>query len=125
MPKDERTIRISHYRAMLYIGIVTGILLATRWAGLHGLSASKVNAALLILVLPALAGARLLFVATHWERFRRHPQRIWRRTDGGAALFGGLVLAVALSVPLLRAIGIAFGAFWDAAIIAMLVGINR
>jgi phosphatidylglycerol:prolipoprotein diacylglycerol transferase len=121
-PTDERGIRVSPYLVLLYAGIVTGILLATRWAGAHGLPAGRVNAALLCLVLPALVGARLLFVATHWKSFRSEPRRIWRRSDSGAALYGGLILAVVLSVPLLRGLGIAFGAFWDAATIAMLAG---
>ena len=107
---------------MLYAGTVTGIVLATRWAASEGFPASRVNAALLILVLPAVVGARLLFVATHWDRFRREPRRIWRRTDSGAALYGGLILAVVLSLPLLHALGIPFGAFWDAGSIAMMAG---
>src|SRR5689334_14640788 len=107
---------------MLYAGTVTGIILATRWAESEGLPAGRVNAALLILVLPAVVGARLLFVATHWDRFRREPRRIWSRTDGGAALYGGLILALVLSLPLLHALGIPFGAFWDAGSIAMMTG---
>jgi phosphatidylglycerol:prolipoprotein diacylglycerol transferase len=121
-PTDERGIHVSPYLVMLYAGIVTGILLATQWAGAHGLPAGRVNAALLCLLLPALVGARLLFVATHWKSFRIEPRRIFRRANSGGSLFGGLILAVVLSVPLLRGLGIAFLGFWDAATMAMLAG---
>jgi phosphatidylglycerol:prolipoprotein diacylglycerol transferase len=38
------------------------------------------------------------------------------------AMFGGLVLAVALSPPLLVLLGLSFMRFWDAAAVTMLVG---
>ena len=54
--------------------------------------------------------------------FRREPRRIWRRGEGGATLVGGLLLAVALSPAVLAALGLPFGAFWDAATFTLLVG---
>jgi prolipoprotein diacylglyceryltransferase len=66
-------------------------------------------------------GARLMFVATHWPVYRRDPQRMWRRSEGGAGLLGGFVLAVAASPPLLAAMAIPFGAFWDVGSFVMLI----
>lgn len=114
--------RVHSYVCMLYLGAVAGILLGTRWADLHGLPASKVFVGMLLLFPAALVGARLLFVVFHWKVFRRQPARIWRTTEGGAALYGGLICAFLLSVPLLWALALPFGAFWDAVAIAMLVG---
>src|SRR5207237_515084 len=74
------------------------------------------------LVLPALLGARLLFVASNWGLYRGEPARIWRRADSGAALYGGLIVSFLLSLPLLRALGISVGEFWDATIVTMLIG---
>jgi phosphatidylglycerol:prolipoprotein diacylglycerol transferase len=117
-----RHITIHAYPAMLYTGLVVGVIGGTFGATLHGLDADRILAALLLLVLPALVGARLLFVASHWEIYRRDPRRIWRRSDGGAALYGGLALSFLLSLPLLRALGISVGAFWDVATITILIG---
>jgi hypothetical protein len=39
---------------------------------------AKVYAALILLFLPALAAARLWFVAFYWEVYRLQPRRIWR-----------------------------------------------
>jgi phosphatidylglycerol:prolipoprotein diacylglycerol transferase len=107
---------------MLYLGAVTGIFAGTRWAELHGLSAFKVFLTMLLIFPAALFGARLLFVALHWNVFARDKMRIWSTTEGGAALYGGLILSFLLSLALQRVTHLPFGRFWDAVAIAMLVG---
>ena len=77
----------------------------------------------MLLIFPvALAGARLLFVALHWNVFRRDKKRIWSTNEGGAALYGGLMLSFLLSLPLTWVTRLPLGAFWDAVAIALLVG---
>jgi phosphatidylglycerol:prolipoprotein diacylglycerol transferase len=77
----------------------------------------------MLLIFPAaLAGARLLFVALHWSAFRRHRARIWSTSEGGAALYGGLIFSFLISLPLLWAMRLPLGVFWDAVAIALLVG---
>jgi phosphatidylglycerol:prolipoprotein diacylglycerol transferase len=116
-------VRIHSYPAFLYVGMVLGLIGGNYAANVSGLDSVRVFVAMLLLIIAALVGARLLFVATYWPIYRREPSRIWRRSEGGAALQGGLVLAVALSVPLLAAIGLPFGAFWDVATFTMLIGL--
>ena len=91
--------RIYSYPAFLYLGLVSGTIAGDYAAHMAGLNAAAVVAAIVILTIPALAGARLLFVASHWPLYRRQLDRIWRRGDGGAALHGGLLMAVAVSIP--------------------------
>jgi phosphatidylglycerol:prolipoprotein diacylglycerol transferase len=110
------------YPAMLYVGLVAGVFLGAWVAQRSGMSADRFAAATVILLFPALAGARLYFVLTRWDVYRREPKRIWRRTEGGMAMYGGLILAVPLSIPLLWVMGLPFGAFWDAAMFTMLLG---
>jgi phosphatidylglycerol:prolipoprotein diacylglycerol transferase len=110
------------YPCLLYLGAVSGIIAGTQWAATHGLAGPRVYAAMLLLLLPALVGARLLFVAFHWEVYRHQPGRIWRRTEGGAALYGGLILSFLISLPVLPVLGLDVLAFWDAGAIALLVG---
>jgi phosphatidylglycerol:prolipoprotein diacylglycerol transferase len=119
---EWRGIVIHAYPAMLYVGLVGGVVAGNYAAHRAGLDPARAYVATLLLIVPALLGARLLFVATHWHVYRRDLRRIWRRSDGGAALYGGLALAVPLSVPLLAALRVSFGAFWDVAIFTMLVG---
>lgn len=117
-----RGLEIHAYPAMLYTGLVVGIVASHALAARSGLDGGRVYGALLILVVPALAGARLLYAVLHWNVFRREPSRLWNRAEGGAALYGGLLLAFAFSLPIVPLFGIPFGAFWDVATLTILVG---
>ena len=57
---------------------------------------SRALTATLLLLPPALFGARLLFVIAHWPAYRQEPRRMWRASEGGAAMYGGLLVAVPL-----------------------------
>lgn len=117
-----RAITIYSYPAMLYLGLVFGIVAGNYVANLAGLNSAGVFIATLLLLVPALAGARLLYVASHWETYRREPARIWRRSEGGAAMYGGLPLSLLASIPLLGLLQLPFGAFWDMATFTILIG---
>ncbi len=108
---------------MLFLGMVWGVVAGTHLAASRGLDAGRAHVALLALLAPAVVGARLLFVACHWPTFRRDPSRIFRKSDGGAALFGGFALALALSVPLVRLLRLPFAAFWDVGAVVILIGL--
>lgn len=120
---DWRGVRVHSYPAMMYVGTVLGIFAARYAAERIGLDPVRVAVATLVLFPVGLVGARLLFVAYHWSFFRRRRSRILRRAEGGASVYGGLLLVVPVSVPLLAALGVGFGAFWDLASLTMLIGL--
>jgi phosphatidylglycerol---prolipoprotein diacylglyceryl transferase len=113
---------IYSFPAMLYAGTLAGIFVGAHFAPSAGMSADRFAVAVAILLIPALAGSRLYFVLTRWEVYRHDPVRIWQRAEGGMALYGGFILTVPLSIPLLRAMGLPFGSFWDTAVITILLG---
>lgn len=117
-----RGYRVWSYPAMLYVGCVFGIVGGNAAAHASGLDAFRVWMATFVLLGVALIGARLLFVVTHWSFFRNDLRRIWDRTEGGAAQYGGLLLAVPASWPLLSALSVPFGAFWDVGVLTILIG---
>ncbi len=119
---EYHRIVVHAYPAMLYVGLVFGVTGGNYVAKLARMDSTRVYVATLLLTVPALAGARLLFVASHWKVYRRSPERIWRPDEGGAALYGGLLLAFSISVPLLPAMGLGFWAFWDVATFTILIG---
>jgi prolipoprotein diacylglyceryltransferase len=118
-----RGIRIYSFPALLYLGAVLGLLASNHVAELSGLESQRVLIAMVALIVIGLIGARLLFVAINWRLYRHDPHRIWGRLEGGAALQGGLLLAVAASLPVLTALGLPFDAFWDAATPSMAIGL--
>jgi prolipoprotein diacylglyceryltransferase len=118
-----RGYRVFSYPAMLYIGTVLGIFAGNRAAHASGLDAYRVWIATLVLFAAALTGARLLFVAIQWHRHGRRA-RIFDRNQGGAAQYGGLLVALPLSWPLLAILDLPYGAFWDVAVITILVAMT-
>jgi prolipoprotein diacylglyceryltransferase len=117
-----RGITVHSYPAMQYIGLTLGVLAGNIAARLTGLDAGRVYVATIILLFPALAGARVLYVLSHWSEYRKNRGNIWNTRQGGAAQYGGILVAVPLSIPLLAAMRIPFGAFWDVAGITIMVG---
>ena len=115
-------LNIYSYPAMLYLGVMAGVFAGAHVAQLSGMNPNSFAVAIVFLMVPALIGARLLFVASHWDMFRRDVSRIWRRSEGGMAMYGGLIVTVPLSIPLLRAMHLPFAEFWDAATVTILLG---
>ncbi len=117
-----RGLQVYSYPAMLFLGLVFGVIGGTYASALHGQDPSRIFMAELLLLLPALVGARLLFVAAHWKDYRHRPELILSRANGGAHLYGGLIFAFLCSLPLLTVLKICIGAFWDTAAVTILIG---
>jgi phosphatidylglycerol---prolipoprotein diacylglyceryl transferase len=114
--------RVPSYAAMLYLGLLAGTYTTYAGAWAEGLPGQAVAGAILVLLVPAVLGARLAFVVGRWRVFRRQPGRILARGEGGAVAYGAL-LAVPMSVPLLAALGVPFASFWDAGALGFLAAI--
>jgi prolipoprotein diacylglyceryltransferase len=117
-----RGITVWSYPAMLYLGLLFGVAAGNVAAHAAGLDALHVWVATILLIIPALIGARLLFVASEWRYYRRHPQKIWARSEGGFMMYGAVPVMLLCSAPLLRVLHIGFGAFWDVSTFTILVG---
>ena len=93
-------IKLYAYPVMLYLGLLCGVMAGTYGASFNGLNPVRVYAAMLLLIPSALVGARLLFLMANWRFYRRQPRRLWRQSEGGASLYGGLVLSCLSFSPL-------------------------
>ena len=107
---------------MLYVGLVIGVMAGNLAAHASGLDPLRVWIATMVLIGPALIGARLLFVASEWKFYRNNPRHIWNRGEGGFMMYGAVPIMLLCSVPLLRVLHLGFGAFWDVSIFTILVG---
>jgi len=115
--------RLSAYQWFLAAGCFAGVLAGALTPSAGTIGRANFALAASLLIVPALLGARIWFVLLHWVWFRKQPSVIWHRSGGGSALYGGLLLAVLLSIPLLALAGLPFWTFWDAASVTMLVGL--
>jgi phosphatidylglycerol:prolipoprotein diacylglycerol transferase len=114
--------KIWSYPALLYVGLVCGFYAICAVAPSLGMQREAAAVAVLIMFAPAVAGARIWFVLDHWSIYRHEPRRIWRHSDGGLTLYGGLLLALVVSPAVLVALRLDFRAFWDGATFTMLIG---
>lgn len=118
-----RGIRIPSYTALVYLGAVVGIAVGNTVARQAGLDTVRIYVVMILLIVPAAIGARFLFIALNWQIYQHHWPRVWRREEGGAASYGGIVLALLVSLPVLYAFQVSFLSFWDVACISLLVGL--
>ena len=108
-----RGIRIPSYPAMLCLGVLLGMLAQNAAANAAGLPSARVYVATVVLFPIALAGARLLYVAGHWQEYRRDPWQIVNRSSGGMAMYGGLLVMLPASVAVLATLRLPYWRFWD------------
>jgi len=106
---------------MLYVGIVAGVYAGNAAAHVAGLDTFRAYMATLLLIAAGLVGAKLCYVAVHSRQFLSHPSHIWKPNRSGAVQYGAVFTVLLLSVPLLAALGLPFGAYWDTAIFTFLV----
>lgn len=106
---------------MVYFGCVAGIVAGNVAAYAAHVDPFRVYVATLILIPLGLIGAKVLYVISHWPLYRHNRRRIWDRSQGGAAQYGGLALVLPFSLPMLAALRLSFGAFWDVAVFTVLV----
>lgn len=109
------------YLAMLYFGLISGIIVSNYFAKLAGLDSMRVFIATVLLTIPFFVGARILFIAMNWKLYRSEPERIWRRSEGGASFQGGLVVALIVAPPLLAAMQVPVAPFLDVTTFALLI----
>jgi prolipoprotein diacylglyceryltransferase len=107
---------------MLYVGLLAAVGTGNWTAHATGLNGFRVYVAMIILIVPALGGARLLHVAIHWRSYSQNKRRIWDRSEGGCGMYGGLPLALLTSVPVLYVMRLPFAVFWDVGALSILAG---
>jgi phosphatidylglycerol:prolipoprotein diacylglycerol transferase len=92
------TFSVHWYGVMVALGFVVGLWTAARRAPRSGIAAEKIVDLGPWLILGAIVGARLLYVATYWTRLMREPlfpQAPWTEIfmvqRGGLVYYGGLI----------------------------------
>ncbi|NIO00885.1 MAG: prolipoprotein diacylglyceryl transferase [Candidatus Latescibacteria bacterium] len=87
---------IHSYGFMLALSFLVGILVASKRARNFGLEPQHILDISVYIILTAVVGSRLLYVAFHLDEYRNFLDMfaLW---EGGATLYGGLLLAILAS----------------------------
>lgn len=91
-------IPIRLYGLMIGIGFLLAIWLASRQAKKEGIDPERVLDMGIYLLLAAIVGSRLLYVAISWQEFQAKPLDVFAIWKGGLVFYGGLIGAVAVGI---------------------------
>jgi phosphatidylglycerol:prolipoprotein diacylglycerol transferase len=89
---------IHTYGFLIAVGFLLALWLAVRQAEKEGIAKEPMLDMGFYVIVAALVGSRLLFVATNWGYYARNPLDILKIWEGGLVFFGGLILAVPTAV---------------------------
>lgn len=99
IPKLDRVafsifgIDIMWYAILISLGMVLGILLATKEAKRRGISEDDLSDILLVSLPLSIIGARLYYVIFQWDYYKNNPIEIINIRGGGLAIYGGIIAA--------------------------------
>jgi len=115
---------IRYYGLMYVLAIAIGFCLLRGEVRRKGLPLSTENLFdLLLLMVPiAIIGARLYYVAFHWDYYGAHPMDIVRIWEGGLAIHGGVLAGAAVVFFYTRAKKVCFWRVTDALVPSLILG---
>jgi phosphatidylglycerol:prolipoprotein diacylglycerol transferase len=104
---DLGRFQVRSYGFMLALSFLLGIYLAGRRAKRYGVDPQKILDLSVIIIVAAVVGSRLLYVAFHLGQFT-NPVQIFALWEGGATFYGGFLLALVGSLWWVRRHGYSF-----------------
>lgn len=113
---------IKYYGILIAIGFLMGLVVAQQEAKRTGQNPDDYMDYLLIMILPAIIGARLYYVVFSWDYYSQHPDQILAIRNGGLAIYGGIIAA---TITMVIAAKIKKKSFWlisDTICMGLLVG---
>ena len=87
-------VKIRSYGVMLLVGFVAGIIYASRVGPQRGLKLSTIIDLVLLELISAIVGARVMFVALMYKDYVQNPSTVLDVWRGGLSFHGGLLGAV-------------------------------
>lgn len=93
-------LEIYAYGFFILLGFVTGAVLAIQKArkARIWIPFERIVDIFFYAVLSAIVGSRILFVLINFDAYRENPLKIFKIWEGGLVFYGGLILAVGVSV---------------------------
>ena len=94
-----KTIMIGNFGIALYgiviaLGMLLGLTLAAKIAGLSGEDPDTVWDLAAVLIVFSVLGARIYYVIFMWDYYKDNPAQIFNIRGGGLAIYGGIITGV-------------------------------
>lgn len=91
-------IKIFTYGLMVASGFFFAIMLAANLGKKQGMDPQKIIDLSFYLLIASLIGARLLYIIVEFDYFSAYPVEVFKFWKGGLVFYGGLILAVIVSI---------------------------
>jgi len=89
------TYEVRWYALIIATGFILAVLYANRRANYFGVDKDKLLDCVIVGFITAIIGARLYYVAFSWDVYKDNPEDIFKIHEGGLAIYGGLIGALA------------------------------
>ncbi|MCH7905571.1 MAG: prolipoprotein diacylglyceryl transferase [Armatimonadetes bacterium] len=86
--------KVGTFGLIIAVGLMFSVWLAGRRAPRHGVKPESLYDVLIWALIPGILGARIVYVAQHWEDFSGHPDELWTFQFAGLTSFGGIGFAL-------------------------------
>lgn len=110
------------YGLFVALGAISGITLARFEAERVGINPDRMMDLCFYIILSAIIGARLLYVATNFDFFIHYPIEIIKIWNGGLVFYGGFIAALVAAVVVIRVYRLPLGKTADIAGLAVPLG---
>jgi phosphatidylglycerol:prolipoprotein diacylglycerol transferase len=105
---DAGPLIVRSYGLALVLSFLAGMWLARARARRAGVDPRHMARLFLLILLAAVIGSRLLHMVENAASYAADPWRAGRIWEGGLSMYGGVLLAFAVSAAYTRAIGVPF-----------------
>lgn len=110
------------YGFFIAVGVLAGIFLARREARRLQIDEEKILDLCFYIIVAAILGSRLFYVATHPAYFSSHPLEIFKIWSGGLVFYGGFIAAALVVIAYLRRHKLPLGKVSDIAGLSLPLG---
>jgi len=110
------------YGVFVALGVISGITVAKFEAVRVGVDPDRIMDLCFYVILSAIIGARLLYVATNLNFFMHYPLEIIKIWNGGLVFYGGFIAALIAAVAVIRAYRLPLGKTADIAGLSVPLG---
>src|SRR3990167_114803 len=91
-------ITIYTYGVLIATAFFLGLALAVRQARMEGEDLQKIMDLGFYILLSAVVGSRLLYIAVEFREYLSNPLRIFKVWEGGLVFYGGFIMAMAVVI---------------------------
>lgn len=99
-------LKIYAYGFFIALGFIAGLVLAIQKARKEGIPFETVVDLFFYTILSAILGSRILFVLINFNLYRENPLTIFKIWEGGLVFYGGLILAIGVSIGYMKRHGL-------------------